>query len=933
MSYQRIILAIILTGLSISADEKSNSVKLGKFLPYKTETDSQLEDKVLRILKDKLNKYSVEEKKGSREENLSSSKDLSDYYIEGYYKRSANKKFLTVYAQVYDTKSGTVIDAVTVTNDLSESLGEGFENYEDKTNTNDEKVLEELSGKILTSIKSNPDKVQINENINENLLGKSIGKELTFPISKQKKEEVAKAALSGLGMEEIVTASRSKETRLDAPASIIVITEEEIRDRGYTSIDEILYDLPGFDISFSNGIPHIIGFQRGYRTPSMSRTLFMIDGKINNELYSQTAELTRQIPFSNIKRIEVLYGPASVVYGANAFQGIINIITKDGKENTKPRQGNLSIQTGSNDTKAVDGGFTMKSGDWSFAGSGRYFQSNEADLSKREGFFKDQYYNDSKTWGPMRYEENNNVRLWRYHDPSFNKGALFSASYKDLKIGTINWERNEGYGVQYPGDKVQNNALWKAYNHQVYGEIDSKITDRLNLYSLLTYRRSGQGGNYIESFSDSGTNYISNTRWNTFNYSWLFNQNAEYKFTEKFKLAAGLKFEQRQITRNYDIPGYFNAYDSNLNYEGKQIDVSSIYPNGYGVGKSTDPVYLVPPQPKDRMPRNNIAGVNDIGGFLLGTFDFGRFRFSPGVRYDENSIYGSSVNPRISSIYRITQTHVIKLIYGEAFQEPPFILLYGGFSGRRANPNLKPEKARTWELIFMRQGDSMLNEVSVYYSRYNNVIKEEGENAGERKIYGLELKNQFYFSNFIPNSPRLNVFAYYTYTEAQSSIYYSFNTKNPDWLEGKNALGKYETSYNNAFPNSIPLPREEQYYTLGDIAPHKFNLGLNLPIWNRFNWNLRGDYVSKRQLYLRNTLRNQGVTTDPYVLLNTAFTIKFSFGNLVLKVNNLMNHSYTHPGVEAANSGNNYYEGSQGFNSSLLPQPGRSFLLSFNMSF
>jgi outer membrane receptor for ferrienterochelin and colicins len=43
---------------------------------------------------------------------------------------------------------------------------------------------------------------------------------------------------------------------------VIVITEEDIRNRGYASIDEILYDLPGFDLSFSNGIPYIMGYQR-----------------------------------------------------------------------------------------------------------------------------------------------------------------------------------------------------------------------------------------------------------------------------------------------------------------------------------------------------------------------------------------------------------------------------------------------------------------------------------------------------------------------------------------------------------------------------------------------------------------------------------------------------------------------------------------------
>ena len=133
--------------------------------------------------------------------------------------------------------------------------------------------------------------------------------------SKPKKDDVLEENFFKLEDRIVVTASRTKENLQNAPASVIVITEEDIRNRGYASIDEILYDLPGFDLSFSNGIPYIMGYQRGYRTPFMSRTLFMIDSKVQNDMYTQEAELSRQIPMSNIKRIEVLYGPASAAYG------------------------------------------------------------------------------------------------------------------------------------------------------------------------------------------------------------------------------------------------------------------------------------------------------------------------------------------------------------------------------------------------------------------------------------------------------------------------------------------------------------------------------------------------------------------------------------------------------------------------------------------
>jgi len=58
----------------------------------------------------------------------------------------------------------------------------------------------------------------------------------------------------------------------------------------------------------------------------------MIDGRVENHLWSQQVFLSRQYPINMISRIEILYGPASVKYGANAFLGVINLITKKGEE-------------------------------------------------------------------------------------------------------------------------------------------------------------------------------------------------------------------------------------------------------------------------------------------------------------------------------------------------------------------------------------------------------------------------------------------------------------------------------------------------------------------------------------------------------------------------------------------------------------------------
>lgn len=115
------------------------------------------------------------------------------------------------------------------------------------------------------------------------------------------------------------------------------------------------------------------------------------------------------------------------------------------------------------------------------------------------------------------------------------------------------------------------------------------------------------------------------------------------------------------------------------------------------------------------MPSDNVIKTEYLGGYFQGIYDLKRFRIHVGIRYDRNSLWGESVNPRISSIYSLpNEVGAIKLVYGEAFQEPAPIQLFGGWSGRNANPNLLPEKARNLELITMIKHSFLIHQLSIY---------------------------------------------------------------------------------------------------------------------------------------------------------------------------------------------------------------------------
>ena len=664
----------------------------------------------------------------------------------------------------------------------------------------------------------------------------------------------------------VVTASRSKENIRKAPASVVVVSEEDIKNRGYTSIDEILYDLPGFDVIFPDGSFYITAYQRGYRTPYTNRTLIMIDGKIDNSLYFQTADISRQYPISNIKRVEVLYGPASVVYGPNAFQGVINIITKNPKDNKEENSpsGKLILQYGSFSTMAADGSVSFKSGDFSFSATAKALNSRGPDLSNRGGYLSNYWIGNTDVWGPILQHGDAGKRFGSYSDPARDYSANVTASIGNLKMGIMHWTLQEGYGTYWPGDRVQNGALWSKASTMYYIENDVQLTKTIRSYSLISYRENPLYGNFAQAVVDNRDSRYSNvnyTRWVTQNSSQLMNQNLEIKISSSLELLLGVKYESKRLTKFYDNPGY-----TPTSYSSVPI------PAGYrGSVHSTESFYLRPPPPSDKMPENNLIGTTDYGGFAQGKLVINKFIFSPGIRYDENSIYGHSVNPRISNIYLLNDSTTLKLLYGEAFNEPPQYQLYGGFAGRQTNISLKPEKVRSTEFIFMKEGRNSLQEISIYYQRYENVIKEEAENAGRRRIYGGEYKLNFHIKNFLDINIPIKSYLNYTFTEALSQIHYDRNSKK--WRTGTSIVGDNEVYLPKTTVDL--LPRQEEYVTLGDIARHKLNLGTNIPILHNLFIDLRTQYVGKRTLYLSNPLRWEGKTLDPYYLFHLHINWEF----------------------------------------------------------
>ena len=212
-------------------------------------------------------------------------------------------------------------------------------------------------------------------------------------------KDLVNEVLDSLSEQTITSLSKKPENVDLATATIIVIKESEFKTRGYSDIIDLLSDQPGFDISRLFSLTYANAFQRGFRQENTERTLLMIDGIEENSVWSNVAFISRQYPLSNISSVEIIYGPASNMYGPRAFAGVINIITKSPKElinsksklRLKDNKLDMGITAkmlgGSYNSKGAEINVGGKNKSISFLLTGRFYQTDGRDLSNTAPYY------------------------------------------------------------------------------------------------------------------------------------------------------------------------------------------------------------------------------------------------------------------------------------------------------------------------------------------------------------------------------------------------------------------------------------------------------------------------------------------------------------------------------------------------------------------
>jgi iron complex outermembrane recepter protein len=203
--------------------------------------------------------------------------------------------------------------------------------------------------------------------------------------------DLTQASLEDLMNMQVTSVSKKEQSLSKAGAAIFVITQEDIRRSGATNIPDLLRMVPGVNVARENASTWAISI-RGFNDVFANKVLVLVDGRsVYNPMTSGVIWSAQDVPLEDIERIEVIRGPGGTVWGANAVNGVINIITKSAKHT----QGGIVSAGGGSETAAE--GFAQYGGAIGAGGTyrvfGKYFDIESSTLpgggSAEDGWHSD----------------------------------------------------------------------------------------------------------------------------------------------------------------------------------------------------------------------------------------------------------------------------------------------------------------------------------------------------------------------------------------------------------------------------------------------------------------------------------------------------------------------------------------------------------------
>ncbi len=666
---------------------KSKTIYLTHFNPYKSQKSDAIANKIFLNLEEsfKANGFDIKESKSDLKTTLAIAKgNGAKFVVDGYYKLNESEG-VNIYSQIYNPDTGYMIDALNVTDELSGIEGVTLDPNETKKTA--DSSIDELKKKIAIRVRTNTKRTERRENINDAITSTTLGKDkdLYFPIAEENVASASADVFKILAEKETVSvASNVIKDAKKQPASVSVITKEQIKMSGARTVNEVLTTyVPGF-FTVEDQDDTIAGF-RGFASDNNAKVLLLINGhNMNTEwFWGPPDSIINGMNMEYIERIEVIRGPGSVTLGQGALLGVINIITKNGNTTNGTT---ISGSMGQNNYSTG----TLQAG-----GSGKenpdlktFFQISTAryngqeirsegwarsqTLSGQEGYYD--YQRGLTELVPTSKIPNDAVRMFDTYtpDPSggFNSvvtrrnvatsGARLKRTDSDVVTGVINYKNLEltGFYTNQTRDlynfyrdrnKLQNTVKsgTSTYTYDISDKISLKFKNYYTIDDIFLRSQNGLALGGTREYRYGGSVILSLNEL-------IKNNNA----------AIGVEY------RKYDM-GQVNSESNNyiLNYSQNVADNALLLDTS---GKS----------PNERN-RYVYPGSISVKSFFMEDF----YKLSDKVdifgafRYDKHPYWGSNVAPRIGALYGMTKDLRFRFSYQEGLRGVVGVSYAGGFEG------------------------------------------------------------------------------------------------------------------------------------------------------------------------------------------------------------------------------------------------------------
>jgi iron complex outermembrane receptor protein len=542
-------------------------------------------------------------------------------------------------------------------------------------------------------------------------------------------ESLMAMSLEELMEVEISIATRNPMPVRKAPAIATVISADEIRLMGAMTLLDVLERVPGIGVNRNYYSVYTIEI-RGLKAIRQNKIKFMVDGhSINMPTTGEPFWSFEDIAVEQVERLEIIRGPGSALYGANAFSGIINVVTKSGRGINGTR---ISVGGGSFDTARANILHGRKYGDADVMASLAYTTTEGARLA---------------------VEEDAIGRSGRTDDWARSLDGTFKISWEGLVLESRYNLRNQG---PYIGVTNAVNDESELDSDQFFADLSysREITDAWNANARAYY-----------DFADV------TFEWQLFPPGMVFSPSPFHFFPDG---VFGIPHFKNRIY------GLEIGSDCNLT-ENNTLTLGAVYEYSeqYDITHHTNfhPLTFV-----------NLGSVQDISPWGNWNIEADRINLAAyiqdewnireslaltaGLRYDHYDDVGSSTNPRLGLVWEIATDLDLKLLYGEAFRIPTMDELYSiNNPASVGNPDLEPEEMTTYEAsVGYHPANGLKATASGFYNEYTDKIDLvptgvpgmlQFRNTDDATIYGLELDAGYRFR-------QVELYANYSWNHAEN---------------------------------------------------------------------------------------------------------------------------------------------------------------------